>query len=157
MDLDEIRKIEKVVDRLAASGPRKVRPPHCWFCGKLDAWFQCDCPDARDAQAGKRAKPRVGMRDGKTVIVLEPEVMAREHNRVWARYEAPKPAPVHAGVGSNPVNTDPVHAAVGNAAVNTSVTEGVHAPSDAEAARKAYRREWQRKKRAADLAAKKLP
>lgn len=137
MDIEDIRQIEKVVDRLAAIGPSGVRPPHCWFCGKLDAWFLCDCRDARDAQAGKRAKPRVEMRAGKTVIVLEPEVMAREHNRVWARYAPPANAsPV--SIKEPSVSTGPANAAPSDRPVSTDRSE----------ARKAYQRELMRKRRA---------
>ncbi len=89
MDGDEIRKIDKVVDRLAAAGPSGVSAPHCWFCGKIEAWFRCDCKDAQDARNGKRAKPRVVVKDGKTLVILDPEVMAREHNQRRPRYVPP--------------------------------------------------------------------
>ncbi len=90
MDLDEIRQIEKVVDRLKAQGPSGVAPPHCWFCGKVEAWFKCDCQDAQDARAGKRNKPRwVERKDGTQIIILDPDVIAREHNQKRKRYEPP--------------------------------------------------------------------
>ncbi len=91
MDLKEIKELPTVVERLQASGPSGVSAPHCWFCGKIEAWFRCDCKDAQDARDGKRAKPRVVVKDGKTLVILDPEVMAREHNRARPRYVPPKP------------------------------------------------------------------
>jgi hypothetical protein len=93
MELSEIRQLEKVVDRLKAAGPSGVSPPHCWFCGKLSPWFWCDCRDAVDARAGKRAKPLVVDREGQMLIVLDPEVMARPHNQGRKRYVAPANSP----------------------------------------------------------------
>lgn len=95
MDLDDIRQLDKVVDRLAAAGPSGVSAPHCWFCGKIEAWFKCDCKDAQDARDGKRNKPRVVVRDGHTLIILDPEVMEREHNRRRKRYVPPADSSVN--------------------------------------------------------------
>ena len=88
MEISEIRKMERVVDRLAAAGPSGIAPPHCWFCGKIEPWFMCDCKDAVAAQEGKRNKPRWVEKDGKPhitwvesdgkmLIVLDPDVIAR--------------------------------------------------------------------------------
>lgn len=96
MDIEEIRKLDKVVDRLAAAGPSPVSAPHCWFCGSCWAWFQCSCQDAQDARDGKRNKPRVVERGGQMLIILDPDII--ERNKAWGRkrYEPPvtQPAPV---------------------------------------------------------------
>ena len=85
---------KRVADRIAkqTAGPNTASP-HCWFCGKIEAWFRCDCADAIGAQQGKRNKPRwVRLKDGREVIVLDPDVIAREHNQGRKRYDAKKPA-----------------------------------------------------------------
>lgn len=80
-----------VAARLAAQTPSNTRPAHCWFCGKIEAWFQCNCPEARDAQQGRRAKPRY---DAKLdAMILDEEIIRR--NLDWGvarRYVAAKPA-----------------------------------------------------------------
>lgn len=58
LDIEDIRQLRTVVERLRAQGPSGVSAPHCWFCGKVEAWFRCDCKDAIQAQEGKRNKPR---------------------------------------------------------------------------------------------------
>lgn len=170
MELADIRELPSVVERLKAIGPSGVRGPHCWFCGKIETWFQCDCPEAREAQQGKRAKPRYDAK--KRAMILDEDIIQR--NLAWGygrRYVAAKPTDaVHVPRKPKPVNSEPVHAADSvnrtaeksvhapasvNTAVNRDTTEPVHAESEDDA-RKAYRREWQRKKRAA-LAAKQQP
>lgn len=96
MELSDISGLETVKERLAAAGPSGVSAPHCWFCGKVEAWFRCDCRDATAAREGKRAKPRVVERDGHMLIILDPEVMARPHNQGRKRYVPPVHAPVQA-------------------------------------------------------------
>lgn len=109
MNIEELRKIDKVVDRLAAQGPSGISPPHCWFCGKIEAWFRCDCKDAQDAQAGKRNRPRVVERDGKMLVILDPEVMAREHNQQRKRYAPPANTPANSVAAANAPPADPAN------------------------------------------------
>lgn len=123
MDVEEIRELEKVVERLAASGPSKVRAPHCWFCGKIEAWFLCDCPEAREAQSGKRTKPRFDAKLG--AMILDEEIIQRNLDRGFGRRYEPPPANAVAA------NSSPA-----NAPVSTD--------------RKAYQRELMRKRRAED-------
>ncbi len=130
---DEDRELEaRAAARIASQTPSNIAPPHCWFCGKLEAWFACDCRDARDAQAGKRAKPRVAFRDRKTLIVLDREVMDREHNQKRPRATPPV---------SNPVSTEPVSTAPAGAVSSP--------PVSTEEARRAYQRDLMRRRRAA--------
>ena len=184
MDLSDIRKLDKVVDRLKAAGPSGVAPPHCWFCGKIEAWFRCDCKDAIEAQQGKRNKPRWVEKGGKSYIILDPDVIAREHNQRRKRYEPPEasgkpPVPTVPGVQKGaagiepkrrevdhvkesawlaenvitPAVDTPVHAepetAVG---VDTSAPPSVDSvdnpPIDPRAARRAYKAEHERQRRA---------
>ena len=86
---EDIKELPTVVERLKAQGPSGIAPPHCWFCGKIEAWFKCDCQDAQDARAGKRNKPRWVEKDGKSYIILDPDVIARAHNQRRKRYEPP--------------------------------------------------------------------
>jgi len=60
----------------------------CFYCGGSSPWFLCVCGEAKEAQEGKRPKPRVVVRevDGRrqTFIIVEPEVADRAH--VYKRY-----------------------------------------------------------------------
>lgn len=150
MDLEDIRKLDKVVDRLEAAGPSGISAPHCWFCGKIEAWFGCDCRDAQDAREDKRNKPRVIQGGGKMLVILDPEVMEREHNRRRKRYvPSPSVAPV------TPVRLTPSVDSVDSkmpsvdSAVSTAPIKIVHASSDEKAtARRAYKAEHERQRRA---------
>lgn len=167
MDLQDIRQLPTVAERLKAMGPGQRRGPHCWFCGKVEAWFQCDCKEAVDAQQGRRPKPRF---DAK--MILDEEII--ERNLKWGvgrRYMAPaKPIllpgpPQPREQKKAPSVNKPVHEAVHTAApVNADADVTVHAPAetvhagdsavhaDSGAARRAYRADWQRKKRAEEKA-----
>ena len=150
MDLKEIRKIEKVVDRLAAIGPSGVSPPHCWFCGKVEAWLQCDCPGARDAQQGKRPKPRWDHR--RNCIILDEALIAANEKLGYKRYRQAvhkPPKPVHAPLGVDIVDTDPVHAELSPVhAVHDPVHAAQSEPSNGGASRKAYKAAHERERRA---------
>lgn len=50
---EKLQHQQLVADRLAAQGPSGISAPHCWFCGKIEAWFACDCPKAREAQKAR--------------------------------------------------------------------------------------------------------
>lgn len=52
-------------------------PVGCFYCGKVCPWFQCDCRWVREIRAGGRAKPRVRIIDGRTIIVLDAETVER--------------------------------------------------------------------------------
>jgi len=91
VDLDDIRELPTVVARLEAMGPSKVRGPHCWFCGKIEAWFQCDCPEARAAQQPKHANPWYDVE--RDAMILDEEIIKR--NLAWGfarRYIPAAPA-----------------------------------------------------------------
>ena len=87
---------KRVADRVAKQTGEQPSPAHCWFCGKVEAWFRCDCKDATDARAGKRNKPRWVEKDGKGYIILDPDVIAREHNQKRERDRAAKEDTDHA-------------------------------------------------------------
>jgi hypothetical protein len=149
LDLDEIRELPSVVERIAAGGPSKTSAPHCWFCGKLTAWFLCDCPDARNAQAQKRPRPYAKvLKSGQRVIVLDPEVRDREHNRRRPRYVPPanKSATVDSGpatIGQNvdsSVDSDTVDSPLGR-------EDGTVDSVDSESTRRAKRAEYERLRR----------
>lgn len=138
--VEEIRELPSVVDRLAAAGPSKVRGPHCWFCGKIEAWFLCDCPEARDAQQGKRAKPRFDAKLG--AMILDEEII--ERNLAWGfgrRYVAAAKPSVDKSVDSvdkfSRVDTSSVDK-------STSVDSAV----DKAAGQRAYKAENERQRRA---------
>lgn len=138
--------LESVVDRLRARGPSNQSAVRCWYCQRISAWWDCDCLGAREAREGKRPKPRVVFRDGKTIIVLDEETvranekLGRKRYRSKAVHAAPvTPEPVHKGA---PVDSEVVHAA----------PEAVHNPDPVDtdekaSARKAYKAEWMRRRR----------
>ncbi len=135
---------DTVVERLAARGPSGIRAPHCWFCGKVEAWFQCDCPEARDAQQGRRTKPRFDATLG--AMILDEDII--ERNLKWGyarRYvragsaERSKPQAITVDSVNTTVNT-----AVNETAVNTVNETPV---STAKSDRRAYHREYMRKRR----------
>jgi hypothetical protein len=150
VDITEVDLKALAAGRIAAQKPSGVRAAHCWFCNKIEAWFLCDCPEAREAQSGKRAKPYFDRKRG--TMVLDEEIIKR--NLAWGhgrRYEPP-PNPVNTQepteqAVNKSVNKKPaaVHAKPAIATPLVSVT--VHTV-DPDAARKAYRREWQRQRRA---------
>jgi hypothetical protein len=129
MDMSDIDLKARAADRIAAQKPSGIRAAHCWFCNKIEAWFQCDCPEARDAQQGKRAKPRFDAKRG--VMVLDDDIVAR--NEAWGY----KRTPVVGAVSTQPVSTAPA-GAVSSPPVST----------DRDEARKAYQRDLMRKRRA---------
>ncbi len=53
-----------------------ARYTRCLYCGASYPWWQCSCLWAREAQEGKRAKPKVLNRNGRQVIVLDAEAAA---------------------------------------------------------------------------------
>ena len=131
MDLADIKELETVVLRLAARGPSGVRAPHCWFCGKIEPWFWCDCPEARAAQQGKRARPRFD--DDRGVMILDEEIIRRNVDWGFARRCGP---------------AQTVHAAptVDNSVDSVDSLSG--AAVDKLAARRAYKAEHERQRRA---------
>jgi len=119
--------------------------PRCLYCGSGCPWWDCDCARACEVRAGKRPKPRVKVRDGKTLIILDAEAAA--HNALGYAYWRPN--------GGSAVHEQPHEQEA--ACVNTdSVAHEqhersfVHAPADVNTAvdRKAYRAAWMRRKRA---------
>ena len=207
MDLSEIRKLDKVVDRLAAAGPSGISAPHCWFCGKVGSvWFAipvgvpggstCDCVKSQEAREGKRPQPKwndktgcIENLDAETIALnvslgykvrtaasvppgkppvpavpgvqkgaagISPKRREVDHAKASAWLEkavvhAPvhaNPPPVHGGVtDENIVDTDPP-------IVDTVDTSAVHAEPipvhvDTAAARRAYKAEHERRRRAA--------
>jgi hypothetical protein len=80
---------QSVVERLAAAGPSNVRGPHCWYCGKVQAWWDCDCEDVKLIKAGKKDPPRVVWRDGKMLVVLDEETIRRNQALGFKRYAPP--------------------------------------------------------------------
>lgn len=145
MDIEEIRQIEKVADRLAALGPSGVRPSHCWFCGKIGAWFFCDCQEARDAQAGKRTKPRAVQRNGRWLMVLDEEIVKRNEGWGFARhYVAPSPTvdTVDTSRGAS------VDSSVDNSVDTSDSVDSRVDTVDRSASRRAYKAEHERQRRA---------
>jgi hypothetical protein len=55
----------------------KVQVARCLYCGSLGVWWECHCRASVEAQEGRRPKPKVLVRDGKTIIVVDAETAAR--------------------------------------------------------------------------------
>ena len=133
--------------RLAGQTMQPATTPRCWYCWAITPWWDCNCPDATLAKAGKLAKPRVveDPRTGRMVIIL-PEYVVQRHaaaGRIWdngSRLERWKD--VQAQLTADPVNTKPVH----KSAVDRESVDTVDTVDSAEK-RKAYKREWMAKKR----------
>ncbi len=80
------RGLETVVERLKARGPSDVRGPHCWCCGAIRPWWECDCPDVKLIKAGKKDAPRVVFRDGHAIVILDEETIKRRQAEGFKRY-----------------------------------------------------------------------
>lgn len=137
MDSADIRELPTVVERLAAMGPRGVRGPHCWFCGKIEAWFLCDCHEALAAQQGKRVRPVFDAKRG--VMILDEEIVRR--NLVWGfarRYIVHGVDSVDRCVDKNGVP----------GASSVDSVDSAPVAVDKLAARRAYKAEHERQRRA---------
>ena len=158
MDLNEIRQLPTVIARMAATGRSNIRGPHCWFCGKIEPWFTCDCKKAREAQKardlGKRdGYPRFNVRLN-CIENLDEETIRFNEGLGFKRYVPPEAIalPVHAvdTVDTSAVDSEPeiVHAHE-TAPPNVDTV-------DTNAARRAYKAEHERmrRKRERDRAAK---
>lgn len=143
LTIEELRGFEKVKERLEAAGPSNIRGPHCWFCGKGEPWFTCDCKKAREAQKSRD----LGKRDGyprfnvKLNCIENLETIRFNEELGFKRYvQAPVHAlttSVHAGTPVNSVNTE-----------DPEFDDEDKVKGDREAARKVYRAAWQRERRA---------
>lgn len=77
------------------------RAPWCFYCGRVGAWFTCDCSEALEARNGKRVKPKFVKRGELNVMVLEPELLERPWNKERLPvYEAPVVASTEAGLST---------------------------------------------------------
>jgi hypothetical protein len=83
--------LETVVERLEARGPSGISPPQCWYCGRIEAWFRCDCLDVQAIRRGEKDPPRVVSRDGHMLVILDEETIARNSGR--KRYGVPGASP----------------------------------------------------------------
>jgi hypothetical protein len=131
--------------RLAGQTMQPATTPRCWYCWAITPWWDCNCPDATLAKAGKLAKPRVveDPATGRPVIILPEHVVERHAaaGRIWdngTRLERWRD--VHE---IKPVNTEPREQPVHTPPVNTPEQDAAAAEK-----RKAYRREWMARSRA---------
>jgi hypothetical protein len=111
----------------------------------------CDCREAREAREGKRAKPRVRVVGGRTFVELEDEVARRGH--VYPYYGV---MPEAGDLVSGKRPSAPEVRRSGRTGLPEVIEFGsgtstgeVVVELDAKAKRKAYRREWMARQRAA--------
>ena len=144
-----------VVERLAAAGPRQIMGPHCWFCGKVEAWFSCDCKKAREAQKdrdlGKReGYPRFNVRLN-CIENLDEETIRFNEGLGFKRLVPPEiiALAVHAEPEAvDTVDTPAVDVEPESVHANETASLSVDTVHDTKAARKAYKAAHERQRRA---------
>lgn len=141
MDIADLDLKALAAGRIAAQKRSGIRPAHCWFCNKIEAWFLCDCPEAREAQSdqagknGKRTKPRFDAKLGS--MVLDEDIIQRNlgwgyaRRYVPAKRVTPTVTPVTPSVDQSVTPAD--------AAVTVGVTESSKATTSAAERQKRYR------------------
>jgi hypothetical protein len=54
---------------------QKAQASRCFYCGVVgQAWFQCECESTKLIREGKRSKPRVVVKDGRTLVIHDVEL-----------------------------------------------------------------------------------